>query len=328
MSAQLSQEEIDRLFREKTGADDRKPESEAASRYDFRRPDRIPKEQLRAIHLMHDFFARNLASSLGAYLRAYVGVSLVSVEQLSFGEFLQYLPAPSLVCSVSMNPMDGNSVLEVNPTLVMPMLDILLGGVGNPVTEDLHELTEIEQSIAEAVLRVILRDLREAWMPVAEIEFSVEGIETQPQLMQILSANEAVVAIGFEITLGESRGMMNFGVPSILVKMIGQRFEQQWSMRRRSSQADDVRVMAPVLHEIPVRLGARLEGRPMPFKQVLQLEAGDLISLDRPIRQPVELRVNGVSKFRGRMVAVGRRAAVRLLSGGCQSSASAAQEGP
>lgn len=326
MSAQLSQEEIDRLFRERTGGEDHKPESESAARYDFRRPDRIPKEQLRAIHLMHDFFARNLASSLGAYLRAYVGVSLVSVEQLSFGEFLQYLPAPSLVCSVSMNPMDGNSVLEVNPTLMMPMLDILLGGVGGPVTDELHELTEIEQSIAEAILRVVLRDLRDAWAPVAEIEFTVEGIETQPQLMQILSANEAVVAIGFEVTLGESRGMMNFGVPSILVKMIGQRFEQQWSMRRRSSHADDVRMMIPVVRETPVRLSVRVKGEPMRFKQVLDLGAGDLISLDRPIREPVNVRVNGISKFEGRLVGVGNRAGVRLVESGDGSFESPEQE--
>lgn len=313
MSAQLSQEEIDRLFRERTGAAERKPETEPAARYDFRRPDRIPKEQLRAIHLMHDFFARNLASSLGAYLRAYVGVSLVSVEQLSFGEFLQYLPAPTLVTSVSMNPMDGSSVLEVNPSLVMPMLDILLGGAGEALTEEVHELTEIEQSIAEAVLRVVLRDLREAWAPVAEIDFSVDGIETQPQLMQILSANEAVVAIGFEVTLGESRGMMNFGVPSILVKMIGQRFEQQWSMRRRTSQTDEGRTMAPIVEQTPVTLRAQIRGESMPFRSVLDLEVGDLISLERPIREPVEVRVNEVAKFSGRLVSVGRRAGVRLV---------------
>ena len=227
---QLSQEEIDRLIQIRDGAEEGINEAEAVVRYDFRRPDRIPRDQLRAIHLMHDFFARSLASSLGAYLRAYVAVTLVSVEQLSFGEFLQYLPAPTCVCSVRMAPMDGSSVLELHPSIVMPILDILLGGSGESSSDEGHELTEIEQSIAESVLRVVLHDLREAWAPVAEIEFGMDGVETQPHLMQILSSHEAVVAIGFEVTVGEHSGMMNFGVPSILVKMMGERFEQQWSI--------------------------------------------------------------------------------------------------
>ena len=194
MDTKLSQDEIDRLFQEHgsvPGGDG--SQSPTAVTYDFRRPDRIPKEQLRSIHLMHDFLARNLASSLGAYLRAYVTVSLVSVEQLSFGEFLQYLPTPTCISSISMRPMDANSVLELNPSLVFPMLDVLLGGTGATDVEDAREITEIERSIIEGVIRIVLHDLREAWAPVAELNFTIEGTDTQPQLMQILSPNEAIV---------------------------------------------------------------------------------------------------------------------------------------
>ncbi len=261
MSTQLSQDEIDRLFRSRSGQGEGggSPESVAAP-YDFRRPDRIPKEQLRSIHLMHDFLARNLASSLGAYLRAYVTVSLVSVEQISFGEFLQYLPTPTCISSVAMPQMDGSAVLEINPTLVVPMLDILLGGSGKVTESEPRELTEIEQSIVEGVLRIILQDLRTAWAPVAMIDFKVDAVETQPQLMQILSSNEAIVAIGFEIIMGESRGMMNFGVPSILVKMVGQKFEQQWSIRRRSSAEADHGRMREMAKSARVQVGAQISG--------------------------------------------------------------------
>ncbi len=312
MDTQLSQEEIDRLFRKRSAAEDDPQAPSMAVAYDFRRPDRIPKEQLRSIHLMHDFLARNLASSLGAYLRAYIGVSLVSVEQLSFGEFLQYLPTPTCIASIAMPPMDGNAVLEINPSLVMPMLDILLGGAGSTEFDEARELTDIEQSIAEGILRIILHDLKEAWAPVAEIDFGVDDIETQPQLMQILSSNEAIVAIGFELTMGEVRGMMNFGVPSIMVKMMGQKFEQQWSIRRRSGSADEQRRMARIARRVPVGLEAVLHGARLKVSDVLALQPGDVVSLDIPLKEPAEIEVGGVSKFTGEVVVAGNRRGVSI----------------
>ena len=313
MDPKLSQEEIDRLFREYGNvADAASVAAKAAVAYDFRRPDRIPKEQLRAIHLMHDFLARNLASSLGAYLRAYITVSLVSVEQISFGEFLQYLPTPTAISSIGMRPLDGNSVIELNPSLVFPMLDVLLGGTGTSGGQEVREITEIERSIIEGVLRIVLHDLRETWAPVAEISFTIEATETQPQLMQILSPNEAVVAIGFEITMGDIRGMMNFGVPSILVKMMGQKFEQQWSIRRRSGSQAEQGQMRGVVKQIPVSVEALMEEAKVRLTDLLELQVGDLISLDLPVQRPAQIKVNGKKKFKGEIVAVGNTRGIQI----------------
>src|SRR5438132_12639806 len=130
----LSQEEIDSVFRNVRDIPDDDDPGKKAQVYDFRRPDRIAKDQLRAIHLLHENFARGLASSLSAYLRAYVAVNLVSVEQLSFMEFTQCLPSPTCMISLGMRPFDGNAVLEINPTLVFPSLELLLGGAGRIAT--------------------------------------------------------------------------------------------------------------------------------------------------------------------------------------------------
>lgn len=311
--AQLSQEEIDRLFREVgAGSTEEAKSSKKSVSYDFRRPDRIPKEQLRSIHLLHDFFARNLASSLGAYLRAYVAVHLVSVEQLSFAEFLQYLPTPTCIATLGMKPLDGNSVLELNPTLVFPILDILLGGTGKNAMKDFREITEIEQSIIEGVLRIVLHDLIETWRPVAEIDFTIDSMETQPQLIQILSPNEAIVAIGFEITTGENRGMMNFGIPSIMVKMLGQQFEQQWSLRRKSPNQSDQQMMQNLVSRLPITVDARLTGGAVRTADLLQLEAGDVLAFDVPLTRPVTVAVNGKGKFQGEIVQTGRNRAVLI----------------
>ena len=311
MDPKLSQDEIDRLFQEYSeGADGQDGTAKAAVTYDFRRPDRIPKDQLRSIHLMHDFLGRNLASSLGAYLRAYITVSLVSVEQISFGEFQQYLPTPTAISNVSMKPMEGNAVLEMNPSLVFPMLDTMLGGTGESMSVEVRELTEIELSILEGVVRIVLHDLKEAWAPVAKIDFNIEGTETQPQLMQILSPNEAVVAIGFEITLGETRSMMNLGIPSIIVKMMGQKFEQQWSIQRRTGSDAEQNQMRSLLNRVPLTLEARMTGATICVKDLLALETEDVISLDIPVRRPAELRVNGRGKFLVEIVADGNHRGV------------------
>src|SRR5580698_2055868 len=236
MSRLLSQDEIDKVFRnvQEKGDDS----ARKAPAYDFRRPDRIAKDQLRSIHLLHDNFARNLASSLSGYLRAYVIVNLVSVEQLSFAEFTQCLPSPTVLVSLGMKPFDGNAVMELNPSLVFPLLEMLLGGNGKGVALT-RETTEIEQSILDTLFRIILHDLTQAWQTVANITFSVEDRETEPALLQILAPNEAVVSIGLEIRVGENTGLMNIGMPSIVIKMLRQKFDQQWSVRKTDSTEDE-----------------------------------------------------------------------------------------
>jgi len=310
----LSQEEIDRLFRESgtAGLEETRATAKRAFTYDFRRPDRIPKEQLRSIHLLHDFFARNLAGSLGAYLRAYVVVNLVSVEQLSFAEFLQYLPTPTCISTIGMKPLDGNAVLEMNPSLVFPFLDILLGGTGKTAMKEFREITEIEQSIIEGVQRIVLHDLTETWRPVTEVNFSIEGSETQPQLIQILSPNEAIVAIGFEISTGENRGMMNFGIPSIMVKMLGQKFEQQWSIRKKVASAEEKEAMYQIMSGLPMAIDARLEGGTIRVEDLLHLEKGDVVSFDLPLSAPLQVHVNGKNKFTGQVGMAGKNRAILL----------------
>src|SRR5208283_3916113 len=156
----LSQEEIDSVFRNVRDVGDEDDPAKRAQPYDFRRPDRIAKDQLRAIHMLHENFARGLASSLSAYLRAYVAVNLVSVEQLSFVEFSQALPSPTCLVSLGMQPYEGNAVLEMNPALVFPIFEMLLGGAAKSLTKINREITEIEQSVLDGLFRITLNDLK------------------------------------------------------------------------------------------------------------------------------------------------------------------------
>ena len=310
MSRELSQQEIDAVFQ---NVHDHKRETPAV-KFDFRRPDRIPKSQVRAIHLLHDTFVRNLVSSLSAYLRSYLTVNLVSVEQLSYAEFLDGLPSPTCMVSLGLSPYDGNGVLELNPSLVFPILEMLLGGSGKGSATIQRDITEIEQKLLDGLFRIILHDLREAWKGVTAVDFTIESMETEPQLLHLLAPNEAVVSVGVELRIGDTVGMMNIAMPSIVIKMMRQKFDQQWSVRKTHANAgDQVRILG-LLREGALTLEARLEGLTLTVQEFLGLGDGHLLTFDFPVERPVELLVNGAHKFSARMVGAGNKRAC-LIAG-------------
>lgn len=310
----LSQAEIDRHFRKVREIPDDAPHAQP---YDFRRPDRIAKEQLRSIHLLHENFARSLASSLSAYLRAYVVVNLVSVEQMSFPEFTQCLPSPTCLITLGLSPYDGGAVVEMNPSLVFPILEMLLGGTGKTSAQITRETTEIERSILEGLFRIVLNDLRQAWSQVATLGFTIESHETEPQLLQVLSPNEAVVAISIEVRVGDASGMMNIGIPAIVVKMLRQRFDQHLGTRRSQPSEDQQARILRVLPNAEAQLDARLDATPVTVSTLIELAPGDILLLDYLAERPVDLAVNGKRKWRGEIVAAGNRRAI-ALEGRCE----------
>jgi flagellar motor switch protein FliM len=308
LSRQLSQQEIDAVFQT---LQEKKREVPAV-KFDFRRPDRIPKSQVRAIHLLHDTFVRNLVSSLSAYLRSYLTVNLVSVEQLSYAEFLDGLPSPTCIVSLGLSPYDGNGVLELNPSLVFPILEMLLGGSGKSSATIQRDITEIEQRLLDGLFRIILQDLREAWKAVTSVDFTIESMETEPQLLHLLAPNEAVVSIGIEVRIGETVGMMNIALPSIVIKMMRQKFDQQWSVRKtHASEAEQSRVLR-VLRQANLTMEARLEGPRLSVEDLLELKPGHVLVFDFPVSRPVELTVNGAHKFTANVVSTGKKRACQV----------------
>jgi len=312
MERVLSQEEIDDVFRNlrDTPADD--DPSKRAEPYDFRRPDRIAKDQLRAIHQLHENFARSLAASLSAYLRAYVAVNLVSVEQISFMEFSQGLPSPTCLVALGMQPYEGSAVLEINPALVFPIFEMLLGGSARSLLKISREVTEIEQSVLDGLFRITLHDLKSAWHAVTPLEFAIESYETEPGLLRLLAPNEAVVAVSMEVRIGDNSGMMNIGIPSIVVKMLRHKFDQQWSVRKSQSTEKDQSRILRLARSAHMRLDGRLTGPTMTVADLMDLAEDDVLTFDYPVGRPVDLMVNGKLKYHGHVVTAGHKRAFQI----------------
>ncbi len=313
MASQISQQEIDDVFQTVREVRPEKPGGKRAIAFDFRRPDRISKSQLRAIHQLHDNFVRALASSLAAYLRSYVIVNLVSVEQLSYSEFLDCLPSPTCLASLGLKPYDGNAILELNSSLIFPVLEILLGGDGKQQFTAQREVTEIEQVLLGGFFQIVLRDLHEAWKFVTPIEFTIERIETEPQFLQILAPTEAVVAVAIEIRLGDAIGMMNIAMPSIVIKMMRQRFDQQWLLRKATSTDEEQARVMRLIQPAELQTEAVLSGPRMLLRDLVDLAEGDVLGLEFPVGHPIDLLLTGEKKYHGEIVNSGSRAAFRVL---------------
>ena len=197
-------------------------------------------------------------------------------------------------------------MLELNPSIIFPVLEMLLGGSGKNPAVLQREMTEIEQSVLDGLFRIILHDLTEAW------NFAIEAMEKEPQLLQILAPNEAVVAVGVEVRTGDSTGMMNLAMPAIIIKMMRQKFEQQWSVRKAESTEIEQQRMLRFLGDATVELDSRLEGAAFTVEDFLNLEEGDLLTFDHPLERPVDCIVNGKLKFKGQVVRMGNKKAFRV----------------
>lgn len=303
----LSQEEISALFSAMSSeglsldAAAEAPGAQKVATYDFHRADRISQEQMRQLHLLHDYFGRNFSSSLSAYLRAFADVKLISVDQMPYSEFLKLLPDPTLFASLLLRPLDSNAALELNPSLVFPMIDMLLGGPGQLMHGD-RSLTEIEMSIIQGVVKLILKDLKEAWRPILDLDLSLEGCDTKPQMFQIVAPGETVVTVSFRINVGENAGMLNLCIPSRLLKVIRSRFDQQWHIRRQKTSGVESGLILDLIRAAPLSLRAQVRPSKLSVEDVMGIGAGDVIALDQRVDDPVVLCVSGRPKFLGRIV--------------------------
>ena len=304
----LSQEEIDALLDvvDDEGDDvlDSGDDGLAAQRqvtlYDFKRPNRVSKEQLRAFRGIHDKMARSLASQISSIMRSIVEIQLHSVDQMTYGEFLMSLPNPTSFNVFSVKPLEGSGVIEINPSIAFPMLDRLLGGKGEPFDAS-REFSDIELSLFETILRVMMSTLKEAWGPVMDIFPTVESKESSPNVVQIVAQNEIVVMVVMEIIIGQSSGMMNICYPVISLEPILPRLASRDLMLNETKSTKKSRntELQVLLGGAKVGIEVMLGGTELTLRDILELQNGDIIKLTSPANDIVSVSVDGKKRFNG-----------------------------
>jgi flagellar motor switch protein FliM len=311
----LSQDEIDALLSAPLAVDRSERPDEASPtanfiRYNFRRPDRISKEQIHALHFLHERFARNVSQSLAAYLRSMSDLSLVSVEQFAYSEFLMSLSDPTAFYAVSMQPFDDLAGLEINPAVAFAMVERMLGGEGKNAAVD-RALTDIEQNVIDSVVKILLESLTETWRPVVDLTFGIRARETRPQMLQVASQNDPVVMLVFDLKIGEAQGMLNLCLPASIVEKTDTHFAGALDRHRREPTDRERWWLNENLARVPMPLTALLETR-CTTRELVELRTGDVVSLGLPAERPLDLRVGRTLKFRGHPTVEHGRAGVRV----------------
>ncbi|MGI5057740.1 flagellar motor switch protein FliM [Treponema pectinovorum] len=321
MNEVLSQDEIDQLLQAISSGDadttDFKPvnDTRKIKIYDFKRPDKFSKEQIRTVSIMHETFARLTTTSLSAQLRSLVHVHVASVDQLTYEEFIRSIPTPTTLAVINMDPLKGNAVLEIDPAITFSMIDRLFGGTGQGAKVS-RDLTDIEQSVMEGIIVRILANMREAWTQVIDLRPRLGQIETNPQFAQIVPPSEMVVLVTLETKVGEEEGMMNFCIPYLTIEPIISKLSSQFwfSSVRRSSTTQYLGTLKEKLSDVDMDVVAELGTINMPIRDVLALRSGDVVRLSTVrVGEPLTLSVGNKKKFYCQPGVVGKNMAVQVI---------------
>lgn len=271
--------------------------------YDFKRPERVSKEQMRALEHLHEGFGRAFGAQLSGFLRTIVDCRVARTEQMTFAEFTHALPNPTCFNILEAHPLAGNLCLEFSPLVVYPVIDRLLGGAGGELFIPQRPLTAIEQRLVGKLLDRAMPCLREAWSGVLDAQFRFVEAESNPALVQIVPPNEVVVVVSFEIRMGDRAGTMALCVPyAAMEPVIGKLSESSYGGYRSRERSDEPRR----------RLTAHLDAAELPVSAILAettltlgelsgLEVGDVILTDHPASALLRLDVGGRRKLTGRL---------------------------
>jgi flagellar motor switch protein FliM len=311
----LNQEEIDammRAARSGAGADSGQAKPPKVELWDVRRAGQIGREQLQAITRLHEGFARNLTDALGAYLRVVLTATLVSAEHLTYGEFLERIPETTYLAACKLEPMGVNGVLQLDLKVVLPIVDLLLGGEGKG-TSATREITEIEEQIVESVARIVCRELGAAWRAV-DLEVSFDKRMELAEAQRLLLATEKILSLSFEIAILEVRGGLNFAVPISVSHALLRKISAEWNDRRPRGHGEWREALKRRLLTCSFLVELAVKQLHASVSELSQLAPGQLLPLRRSAAEPASLLVAGVEMFRAAPARSGETRAAQVLA--------------
>lgn len=282
--------------------------------YNFRSPNKFSRDQLRALQMVHEALGRQLSTSFAATLRSSVSFDVVSTQQLPYHEFMDLL-TQSILYVFSAPPLEGPMLLELNMGLGICILERLLGGFG-AISEINRPLTEIERTVLNGVAERVLDALASAWATMLEIRPRVEGTETDAQFVQIVQPSETIVAVLFEVKIGDQTGTMNLCLPCVTLEPVAPKLSaQQWlTSTRRPPSEQTTGALASRLRRTFADVNVILGEATLSIAELVSLKIGDVIALDTKTDDHLLTKVGGRSKFYVRPGRRGNRSAVRVTS--------------
>ena len=310
----LSQEEIDSLLSslsvgldqplndnpsEGPQADEVVVEKRNYKLYNFRRPDKFSKDHLRALQTIHENFARSFGLVLTAYLRMTVEIDVVSVDQLTYDEFVRSMPSPMTVAILELDPLPGQVLMGLGYEVTSSVIDRMLGGPGFAEPRA-RELTDIESSLIRRVIDRAMVSLEESWRSMMNVNANMVGMEESYALIQVATPGEIVALITFEVNLGnKNSGLVSLCIPYPVLEGVISQLSAQHIFHRQQSHIpfEEQEKLLRKLNYARTPISVMLGGTSITVKDLLELAVGDVIRLDRQASDHMLACVNGKPKF-------------------------------
>ena len=304
MDEALSQSEIDALINHLNSDDSsgleliKEEPAAAAKNYNFRKPNKFTKDQLRTLYMINENFSRIISNYLSGYLRTTINIKIASVEQVTYEEFLVSIFSPTLLTIFQMPPLTGNAVLETSHNFTSPAIDLLFGGTGGRNTKKVKELTEIEIRVLRKLIEKLLENMALAWADVFKFDIGIDSMESNPQYNQIISPNETVAIITFTADVANNQSIINLCLPyATLKEAIPNLTAQNWFATQQYADVSQARDVENRLGRVALGLTACCGETQLTIQEFLQLEEGDVVLLDTIVGEDMELLIEGYPKF-------------------------------
>ncbi len=271
--------------------------------YDFKRPERVSKDQMRALEAIHEGFARNFGASLSGFLRTIVEVRVTTTEQLTYSEFIYSLPNPTCFNLLAAPPLDGQMCLEISPLIIYPIIDRLLGGSNAEMFIPQRPLTSIEQRLISRIIDRALDNLTEVWSALVEVKFRLNETESNPHLVQIVAPNEVVVVVGFELKMGARAGTISLCIPFNVIEPVMDRLAtQSWLLYQQKAVSErQIMELKNHVQRSHVNIRSFLAETTITLQDLMNLQPGDIIETNRSAKSEILMQVEGRNKFAGRL---------------------------
>ncbi len=323
MSDVLSQNEIDNLLSEMTSG--RVDVDEVlsgrfakgdVSNYDFRRPNRISKNQVRTLSSVHETFAEVFGYYLVSKLQTVVAITVTSVDQLFYSEFILSVSNPSCIYVFDIEGTDGSGILEVSPQLALTIVERLLGGSADAIPKT-RSITPIEQAVVRGIVEHALSDLRNAWRSIAELNFKYQRLEMEADFVQIAPSSEIVVVVSFDVNIGVHTFLMNlcfptFALEEVLAKLNRQQVTTSVVQLSSKKMRENMTALNQQISTTHLPIVAELGKTSITVGDLMNLSVGDVIKLKKRINQEIELIIAGKRKLAGRPGTIDGKRGVRV----------------
>lgn len=320
MADVLDQNEIDSLLSAISSGnldvEEAKEQSEerAVKDYDFRRPDKLSKEQMRTLQMIHENLSRIFTTTLSTKLRTMVNFEIASIEQLAYSEFINSLPEPTIIGISDLEPLSGQFIFEINPEIGFAIIDRLFGGFGKAISK-VRSFTDIEQVVIKKVMKWLLNDFTEAWQNIEHLTPELLELESNPQFTQIVPDSDMTIIITIEANIGESDGLINICLPYIMIEpIVGNLNAQSWFSATREKQTPEhIKNLKRRLNQALVEVEAVLGSAELTVDDFLHLRPGDVIRLNKKLKENAELKIGSSRKYKTVVGTKNNHKAVRVV---------------